>query len=59
MSMDKSKLIIKLVRDTENGNLVMWLTVTRNPVLDYMVQAQMAAEPYLKGGWHLVHAHIE
>jgi hypothetical protein len=54
-----NKLVIKLVRYTENGNLVMWLTVTRNPVLDYMTQAHMAAEPYLIGGWHLVHAHIE
>jgi hypothetical protein len=54
-----NKLVIKLVKDTENGNLVMWLTVTRNPVLDYMVQAQMAAEPYLIGGWRLVYAHIE
>ena len=54
-----NKLVIKLIRFTENGNLVMWITVTRNPVLDYMVQAQMVAEPYLKGGWHLVYAHIE
>lgn len=59
MSMDKSQLVIKLIRETEHGNLVMWITVTRNPVLDYMEQAGIVAKPYLSGGWRLVHAHIE
>lgn len=59
MSMDKTKLVIKLIKLTENGNLVMWLTVTRNPVQDWMEQANQAAKPYIDGGWQLVHAQIE
>lgn len=59
MSTAENKLVIKLVKPTETGNLVMWITVIRNPVLDWMQQAAQTARPYIAGGWQMAHVHIE
>jgi hypothetical protein len=54
-----SMLVIKLVKNHEFGNLVMYVKASRNPVLDYMEQANLMAKPYIKEGWQMVHAYIE
>lgn len=52
-------LCIRLVKYNAFGNLTMTLKVPRNPVLDYMTQANIVAKDYICAGWHLVHASIE
>jgi hypothetical protein len=47
---------IKLVR----GALAMYFSepLNLNTYKDYMVQASEMAKPYLRQGWHLVHAMV-
>jgi hypothetical protein len=54
-----SMLVVRLVKYTEFGNLLMQIKAPRNPVLDYMAQASFISKDYLLAGWHLVYAYIE
>jgi hypothetical protein len=53
------KVVVKLIRYHQMGNLIMYLKGPRNVVVDYMTQANEMAKPYLSEGWHLVTAYIE
>ena len=55
----ESMLVVRLVKYTEFGNLLMHIKAPRNPVLNYMTQASLISKDYLLAGWHMVYAYIE
>jgi len=54
-----SEVVVKLIKHHPHGNMILFIRVTRNIVVDYMDQANEVAKPYLDEGWQMVFAVIE
>ena len=54
-----SEVVVKLIKRHPHGNMILFIRVTRNIVVDYMDQAHEVAKPYLNEGWQMVFAVIE
>jgi hypothetical protein len=54
-----SEVVVKLIKYHQHGNMVLFIRLTRNIVVDYMTQANEAVRPYIDEGWHMVYAIVE